>query len=103
VTATVADLFPEAEVTLREQVQEVAREIEQRKRAYPRFVASGTLPETRATRQMRRMVAESENAIKEARKPAPDDTQPAAQEQGDAPRQEDPDQSALEDGTDRHD
>lgn len=47
-----SDLFPDALPDLAAQIKEVQREIAQRERAYPRFVASGTLSQTRADRQM---------------------------------------------------
>ncbi len=46
------DLFPDTLVGLDAQIAEVRRELDQRERAYPRFIANGTLTQVRADRQM---------------------------------------------------
>ncbi len=51
------DLFPDTLTGLDAQIAEVRREIDQRARAYPRFIASGTLTQVRADRQMAAMRA----------------------------------------------
>ena len=51
------DLFPDTLTGLDAQIAEVRRELEQRERAYPRFIAAGTLTQVRADRQMAAMRA----------------------------------------------
>lgn len=46
------DMFPETLTGLDAQIAEVRRELDQRARAYPRFVANGTLTQVRADRQV---------------------------------------------------
>jgi hypothetical protein len=51
------DLFPDTLTGLDAQIAEVRRELDQRARAYPRFIAAGTLTQVRADRQMAAMRA----------------------------------------------
>ncbi len=52
-----SDLFPEALPDLRAQIKEVEREIAQRERVYPRWVANGNLKKATADRQITTMRA----------------------------------------------
>ena len=51
------DLFGDALPTLVDQIAEVRREIGQRKRAYPRWIAGGTLKQHTADQRMSAMRA----------------------------------------------
>lgn len=49
-----SDLFP---ITLQDQIAEIEREVVLRERVYPRWIASGKLPQHKADRQLAVMTA----------------------------------------------